>query len=98
MQEAEQRLRTEISEASFDSQKDVVVHEAVILSSLTYAMTSESYGFSDDPEFTGYAQKVSRSGQGIRSAADTGDFSEFELNLSRLSTACQACHREYKSN
>ena len=98
MQEAEQRLRTEISEASFDSQKDVVVHEAAILSGLTYAMTSESYGFSDDPEFTGYAQKVSRSGQGIRSAADKGDFSEFELNLSRLSTACQACHREYKSN
>ena len=98
MDEAEQRLRTEVNESSFASSKEIVLHEASILSGLMQAMTTESYGYADDPEFKGMAQKITDSGQQMRDAADGGNFADFELSLSRIAGSCQACHREYKSN
>ena len=98
MNEAEQRLRTEVNESSFASSKEIVLHEAAILSGLMQAMTTESYGYSDDPEFKGMAQMITDSGQQMRDAAEGGNFADFELSLSRIAGSCQACHREYKSN
>ena len=62
MDEAEQRLRTEVNESSFTSSKEIVQHEASILSGLMQAMTTESYGYADDPEFREMAQKITDSG------------------------------------
>ena len=98
MDEAEQRLRTEVNESSFASSKEIVLHEASMLSGLMQAMTTESYGYADDPEFREMAQKITDSGQEMRDAADRGNFKDFELSLSRIAGGCQACHREYKSN
>ena len=98
MKEAEQRLRTEVNESSFTSSKEIVLHEASILSGLMQAMTTESYGYADDPEFREMAQKITDSGQEMRDAVDNGDFKDFELSLSRIAGSCQSCHREYKSN
>ncbi len=98
MEESEHRLRTEVNESSFETRTDLVVHEAAILSGLMHVMMSQSYGFSDDPEFKGFAQQILLSGQAMRDAADKGNFGEFELSLSRVAGTCQACHREYKSN
>ena len=98
MEESEHRLRTEVNESSFETHTDLVVHEAAILSGLVQAIMSQSYGFSDDPEFKGFAQQILLSGQTMRDAADKGNFGEFELSLSRMAGTCQACHREYKSN
>lgn len=98
MDEAEQRLRTEVNESSFTSSKEIVQHEASILSGLMQAMTTESYGYADDPEFRKMAQKITDSGREMRGAADRGNFKDFELSLSRIAGSCQACHREYKSH
>ena len=98
MDEAEQRLRTEVNESSFTSSKEIVQHEVSILSGLMQAMTTESYGYADDPEFRKMAQKITDSGREMRNAADRGNFKDFELSLSRIAGSCQACHREYKSH
>ncbi|MCH2202227.1 MAG: cytochrome c [Fuerstiella sp.] len=98
MNQAQQRLRTEVSESSFGARRDLVVHEAAILSGLIRTVTTESYGFADDSEFTEYAAQIADSGQAIRDAAEAGDFRTFELSLSRIAGVCQACHRDYKNN
>lgn len=74
------------------------MHEAAMLSGLVKAVTTESYGFADDPDFNGYAQKVAELGQAMRAAAEAGDFNAFQLSLSGMSETCHACHRDYKSN
>lgn len=98
MELAEQRLRTEVNESSFASDPEYVIHEAAMLSGLMWAVTTVSYGFADDPDFKGYAQKIQESGLAMRAAAGAGDFNEFQLNLSRVAGSCQACHRDYKNN
>ena len=98
MDTAEQRLQTEVNESSFESRQDLVLREASILSGLVKAVTTESYGFADDPDFNKYAQHVAELGQAMRVAADAGDFDQFELNLSGMKDTCQDCHRDYKSN
>ena len=98
IESAENELRTEISESAFRSQADRVQHEAAILASLMLAMTTEGYGYAEDPDFIGYAQGAIAGAQGLRDAVDANDFAAFELNLSRLGTSCQDCHRDYKNN
>ncbi len=98
MEQAEQRLRSEISESSFASDRDIVLHESTILAALMRAMTTESYGYADDPDFTGLAMKVIESGQSMKEAAEAGQFEDFELSLSQIAGTCQACHRDYKNN
>ncbi|MCH2210604.1 MAG: hypothetical protein MK110_04845 [Fuerstiella sp.] len=98
MEQAEQRLRTEVSESSFAGHQDLVRHEAAILSGLVRAVTTESYGFADDSEFIEYAAQIADSGQAMREAVETEDFSSFQLSVSRLAGVCQACHRDYKNN
>jgi len=95
---AEKTLRSEISESAFQSESDLVRHEAVMLAGLMKAMTTDGYGFSDDPEFIEYAENVIAGAQGMRDSVDANDFAAFELNLSRISTSCQDCHRDYKNN
>ncbi|MEO2036346.1 MAG: cytochrome c [Planctomycetaceae bacterium] len=100
MRTAEQRLQTEVNESSFESQqgRDLVLHEAALLSGLVKAVTTASYGFADDPDFNEYARDVAEQGQAMRAAVEAGDFNAFELNRSRMTDTCQRCHRDYKSN
>lgn len=98
MEQAEQRLRTEVNESSFRSQAELVTHEAAMLSGLMQAMATETYGYADDPEFLGHAEKIMESGRRMKDAADSGDFTAFELGLTQVAGTCQACHRDYKNN
>lgn len=99
MAEAERRMKNEAgSESAFTSKKDMVQHEAMILASMTKIISKEEYGYGDDPEFVGYAQKVMEACETIRDAADTGTFSAYDLALSKISTNCQECHSVYKNN
>lgn len=98
LEQAEQRLRTEVNESAFESRRDVVRHEAAMLSTLMRAMTTESYGFADDTEFVGHGQQIMKAGHDMQAAAEAGDYGAFELALSRLAGTCQACHRDYKNN
>lgn len=99
MAEAERRMKNEAgSESAFTSKKEMVQHEAMILASMTKIISKEEYGYGDDPEFVGYAQKVMEACETIRDAADTGTFSAYDLALSKISTNCQECHSVYKNN
>lgn len=99
MAEAERKMKNEAgTESAFENKKDVVQHEAMIMASLTKVISREEYGYGDDPEFVGYAQKVMDACETIRDSADTGTFSAYELALSRISTNCQECHSVYKNN
>ena len=97
--EAERKMKNEAgSESAFESKKDIVKHEAMVMASLTKVIAREEYGYGDDPEFVGYAQKVMDACETIRDSADIGAFSPYELALSRISTNCQECHSLYKNN
>jgi len=98
IEESEQLLRTEISESSFAAKQQQVQHEASLLAGLMSAMTTEGYGFADDPEFLGHATGVIEAAQAIRDATQSGSYEDFERQLSRISTTCQDCHRAYKNN
>ena len=99
MADAERRMKNEAgNESGFASRKEMVRHEAMIMASLTKVIAKEEYGYGDDPEFVGYAQKVIEACDTIRDSADTGTFSAYDLALSRISTNCQECHSLYKNN
>jgi len=95
---AEQTLRAEISEGSFAGEKERVLHESRLLSGLMQAMATESFGYADDPDFLAHAQTVIGGAAEIQAAAEDGNYSAFELSVSRVVGGCQACHRAYRNN
>lgn len=99
MGEAEQRLKVEAgSESAFESKKAMIQHEATILGTFTHIISREEYGYGDDPEFKGFANKVIEAAQTIRNSTEANDFSSYEVALSTISTNCQACHSAFKNN
>jgi hypothetical protein len=99
MSAAEQQMRTEAgSEGAFSSNADMVRHEAAVLGTLTHSVTLPGYGYADDPTFVGYARKIVDAARSLKVAADSNDFATYEQQLSIISTACQACHSEYKND
>ncbi|MEZ6132778.1 MAG: hypothetical protein R3C59_29265 [Planctomycetaceae bacterium] len=99
MESAEKKMKNEAgSETAFASQKDIVLHEAALLGTMSKVVTQSGYGYEDDAEFVGYAQKIVDAAKEIREAAESGSFSTYELALSKVSGACQECHSAYKNN
>lgn len=99
MEEAEKRMRTEAgSEASFGSKKPLVQQEASVMAALARIVTDPGYGYSDDPEFTGYGNDIVQAALSIRIAGEGGDFASYEAGLSKIATTCQNCHSKYKND
>ena len=98
MEDAEKNLKTEISSAdALGSKKTMVQHEAAILAVLAKIATDPGYGYDED-EFRGYGGGVVEAAQGIRTAAEGGDFAGFEAAMSKVATSCQNCHSKYKND
>ena len=98
MEDAEKNLKTEISSAdALGSKKTMVQHEAAILAVLAKIATDPGYGYDED-EFRGYGGGVVEAAQGIRTAAESGDFAGFEAAMSKVATSCQNCHSKYKND
>ena len=99
MEAAEKKLKTEAgSESAFSSQKEMIQHEAAILGAMTHVVTLPGYGYEDDPEFVGFAKRIVDAAKEIRNATEVSDFSSYELALTKVSTACQECHSQFKNN
>ena len=98
LKSAESVLQTEIGESRFQSDSERVRHEAAMLGGLMKAMSTESYGYSENLDFLKYANGIIDGASALRQAVEADDFTAFELNLSRISTSCQACHREFKND
>ncbi len=98
MAAAQKKMKTEAGSASsFESQKEMINHEASILGTMTHVVTLPGYGYEDDQEFVGYAKKIIDAAREVRNAADAGDFGTYELALTKVSTACQECHSQFKN-
>jgi len=99
MEEAEKILKTEVSsEDALGSKKNLVAHEAAILSTLANVVIQKGYGYEDDNEFTGYGKSIVEAAQSARQAGDSGDYSGFEAAMSKVATTCQNCHSKYKND
>lgn len=99
MEEAEKRMRTEAgSESAFNSSRPMVQHEAALLATMSHTVTLPGYGYEDDPEFVGYGRTMIEAATTILDAAEAGNFSGYELALSKISSTCQACHSRYKND
>ena len=98
MKQSEQLLRTEISESAFHAAREQIIHEASLLAGLMTAITTQDYGYSDDPDFLAHAGGVIEAARAMQKTPDASEYDAFERQLSRVSTGCQDCHREYKNN
>ncbi|MDG1893927.1 MAG: hypothetical protein P8J37_03365 [Fuerstiella sp.] len=98
MEQAERKLKTEVNESGFAAGKDMIKHESAILGTMARVIALEEYGYSPDEEYDGYAQRIVQGARAAINAAEGGDFSTYELSLSKVSTACQECHAAYKNN
>lgn len=99
MENSEKKLKTEVtSDDAFKSKKDMVVHEAAILATMTKVNLFPGYGYEDDEEFRGYAQRILDACKEIQTAAESQSFDAYTLALSKVSTACQECHSVFKNN
>ncbi len=97
MESAQKRMKNEAgSETAFGTQKDMISHEAAILGTMTKVVTMAGYGYEDDPEFLGYAKRITGAAMEIRGAVDANDFESYDLALSKISTACTECHLAFK--
>ena len=98
MSQAETKLKTEVNEGGFASKKDMVRHESAILGTMAKIVSLEEYGYGDDEEYVGYAQRIVQGAKAAINAAEGGDYNTYELALSKVSTACQECHAAFKNN
>ena len=98
MSQAETKLKTEVNEGGFASKKEMVKHESAILGTMAKVISLEDYGYGDDEEYVGYAQRIVQGAKNATNAAESGDCNTYELSLSKVSTACQECHAAYKNN
>ncbi len=99
MEEAEKRMKTEAgSQGSFQTNKEMVKHEASILATLTHTVSKPGYGYGDDEKFVGYANNVVDGAKAIMNAAEADDFPAYEIALSKITTNCNACHGEFKND
>ena len=97
MESAEKRMKNEAgSETAFGTQKDVIKHEAAILGTLGIVLTKPGYGYEDDAEFKGYAQRIADAAKSIRAAAEVNDFAAYEQSLTNVTTACNDCHLAFR--
>ena len=96
---AEKTMKNEAgTETTFESQKTLVMHEAAILGTMAKVVTASGYGYADDGEFLGYAQRIIDAAKEIRTAAETGSFESYESALGKVATACTECHSAFKNN
>jgi hypothetical protein len=99
MEESQNRMKTEAgTDTALTSRKDMVAHEAALMATLAKIVTLPGYGYEDDPRFTGYAKTVVEAALTIKGAAEGNDFATYELALTKVSTSCNNCHMDYKSN
>lgn len=99
MEAAEKRMKNEAgSETAFETQKEMIRHEAAMLGTLAKVVTLEGYGYEEDEEFIGYAKRLIDATAAIRSATETNDFASYDQALSKISTGCTECHSAFKND
>lgn len=84
------------SEASLKSNADQVKHEAHVIASLAEIIAAEGYGYFEDEDFLGHSRPMRDAAMSIVDAADSGDFSAYELSSSRIMQSCTECHSDYR--
>ena len=85
------------NEDAFESESEMVRHEAAVLGTLMKIITAEGYGYADDEDFRGYARPVIESTQKILQAVQTGDFVTYDAALSTINQSCTACHSDFRN-
>lgn len=97
LEKSEQRMKILAGgEANFAKNKDAIKREAAVIGILCKMITLEGFGYSDDEEFLGFANPASASAVKMIKAADSGDYSTFEVEMSNVSKNCTTCHMGYR--
>ena len=99
MEEAEKKMKTEAgTEGAMGSKKDMILHEASMLSMMAKIVSTPGYGYGDDAKFTGYAKDIMTASQEIKTSAEAGNFAAYEGALTKVATTCSNCHSDYKND
>lgn len=97
MDSGEKRMKNEAgTETAFATKKETIRHEAAILGAMTKVTTMAGYGYEDDEEFIGYAQRIIDAAKSIQVATEVNDFAAYENALTKITLACTECHSTYR--
>lgn len=86
------------SEPAFKQNAADLTRETRVLAALSEVIASDDYGYGEDPQFQGYASKMTEASLDAASATEAGDFQKFDLAVSAMMHSCTQCHGEYRNN
>jgi len=86
------------SEDGMKSKADVARREVSLIAAIAAAFAMEGYGYGpDDTEFTGHTFQMRDAASGMFKAASDGNFSEYDLQRSKVNQKCTECHSTYRN-
>jgi len=80
------------SETAFSSKVDAARREVAVQLVIAEYMVTESYGYSDDENFGGYAGKFREALKAMSKAAVDKNFADWDINRSKANQQCNECH------
>ncbi|MFK7777090.1 MAG: hypothetical protein QM501_03055 [Gimesia sp.] len=90
-------LKSNVGSANaLKSEKDKVIQETYLLAAIAKIITTEGYGYVDDPGFLNHANPMAEACLKMVEAANSDNYSQFDEGLTRIYKACTECHSEYK--
>ncbi|MDA0586522.1 MAG: hypothetical protein O2820_11490 [Planctomycetota bacterium] len=85
------------SEDAFKENVAMAKREVGVFAAIAQAFADESYGYSDDEEFTGHAFEMRDASSQMSKAADGNDFGTFDELRSKVDQKCTQCHMTFRT-
>jgi len=85
------------SEDAFKENAELAQREVSVIATIGQAFADESYGYSDDEEFTGHTFEMRDTATEMSGAVEGGDFGTFDELRSKVDQKCTQCHMTYRT-
>ena len=92
-------LRSDINtETRLKEDKDRVIREASVLATLATVIGDPNYDNATADDYKMFLQQFIDGCQGMVSAANSGNFAEYEAGRNMVDGSCNPCHTKYRTN
>lgn len=81
---------------SMKSNADSLKQEAAVLGAMTQVLLDGYEDYQDDEIFEGFVKEMVDASTGMREHIQNDQFDKFELDVSKMTQACQQCHSMYR--
>jgi hypothetical protein len=84
------------NEREFQKHQDDIRHEAQLVAAIADVIGREGYDYSEDDEYTTYAQALREAAAEISGAVELENFEQAQKAISRATKSCSDCHELYR--